>query len=111
MNRLLCRGCGAEYKAGTHIVYEATAVEPAEFARAVYGVAKAPTQEQRTITTHYTDGTQEASALDTAFYNCDLCSALVKPGDPAVCVSIWMEIDEEPPAWEHEYVEETRSED
>ena len=100
MRHLYCAPCGERYPGeGRRELFARTAEEPAEHGRVVRGFARTPTPQQRTM---FVDGTPHP--LAPGQFECDLCNVAITPGESAVAVTIWREDQQEPPAWEHDYV-------
>lgn len=93
---LLCPRCTEEFRKTSHVH------DPGWTFRLVEGIAKQPTQAQRTITIN---GEPHPMSIDV--YSCDRCNADIKPGDPCSCRTMI------PPgqginSWEQEYLENPR---
>jgi hypothetical protein len=73
---------------------------PAEYERVVWGTAKQPTREQRTI---FINGVAQAS-LPMTEYNCDLCNDPITPGSRCCAFTAWPEGRPPIAAWESEYL-------
>ena len=99
MRRLLCSSCSKHEPCDKKLLYAESWPDPAEFIRVRTGQAKLPTQEQRTL---YVDGDPQHLSLDG--FNCDFCSALIKPGDPITAETIWLGTQREPKPWEDEFL-------
>lgn len=100
MRQLQCENCaGDKLKAGRREAMAATKMEPAEWERVVWGVARIPTEAQRTA---YFNGSPVGMSL--AQFDCDYCSAAIVPGQRVAAWTVWKEGDPEPPAWEDEYL-------
>jgi hypothetical protein len=102
MQHLLCESCGREYKLqnGERIAMPRSPEgEPAEYERVVWGTARVPTVEQRTI--HVNDAPFPMSPRE---YNCDLCNTPINPGERCCAHSAWTEYSGRVLPWEHEYV-------
>jgi hypothetical protein len=80
-------------------VFARTKYEPAEYARVVRGLARTPTPEQRLA---FVNGAP--IPFEPGQFECDSCNAVIKAGDPAVAVTVWLEGRQEPPAWEPDYL-------
>jgi hypothetical protein len=100
MRQVLCSGCGQPWRDGTYEALPASRDgEPAEWARVVRGLAGQPQASQRTIKVNDT-----AYPLPLTHYNCDGCDQPIVPGEPLVCVTVWMAGRPEPPTWETAYL-------
>jgi hypothetical protein len=102
MRQVLCRNCGTKYPTSELkilLMPRSSIGEPAEYARVMKGLAKVPTKEQRTI--HVND---IPMPLENGHYNCDLCMTKIYPDDNATCVTIWVEGQQVPNLWEHDFI-------
>ena len=100
----MCAKCGDNKPGGARVVFARDELNPEEYERIVWGVAKQPTREQRTIRIN---GVSVKPPDDDPWwgeYTCDQCSAGIKPGARACAQTIWLESGPEPPLWESEYV-------
>jgi hypothetical protein len=87
MRHLLCATCAKDKQNGTRQIYARSPIgEPAEFERIVWGVAKTPTAEQRTMSVN-----GEPMTLTAGQFDCDLCNAPIRPGERACAQSVWAE--------------------
>jgi len=103
MRRVLCEECGSKYKSTLkELAYprDPETGEPAEYRRVLRGIAKSPSGDQRTI---YVNNVPHH--LDDSHYDCDTCNKEIKPGDKAVCLTVWSERHETPLLWENEYLD------
>jgi hypothetical protein len=73
--------------------------EPAEYERVLRGIALTPQSTQRYI---LVNDTKKDLPLD--YYNCDLCNAQIRPGEPCGTWTVWTDATGPIPAWEHEYL-------
>ncbi len=100
MRHLLCAACVKDKPVGTRQIYAPSiSGEPAEFERVVVGTARTPLRSQRYIKVN---DKREDLSLD--FYNCDLCHAEIRPGDPCGTHTVWTEHTGPIVPWEHEYM-------
>ncbi len=95
---LLCADCAREFSARVGHDIGDLPDDPGWVFRIVHGVARQPTQEQRTITVN-----GEPSLMSTDEYTCDLCGRGIKPGQIACCRSIFRK-GERMGTWESEYL-------
>lgn len=107
MKMLLCEECATQHGKidGTRMalgpaVEDGIVIEPAEYERVQWGRAKEPLLKNRI---QYVNGAP--FPLDPHQYECDLCSAVIKPGERCCAQSVWLEHQEPVPAWEGEFIE------
>ncbi len=99
---VICAKCRSKEKPGVSQPY------PGEFKRVVFGTARVPTLEQRTVL-HQTRNeklevtSQKSVALSQGQYDCDYCMDPIFPGFPCACVSVWVGRRKILP-WEEEYL-------
>ncbi len=99
--QLLCAKCSARKREGTRMVLARSAYgEPAEYERVLFGVAIEPLPRNRVVRIN-----GQPIPMTPHQYDCDHCSAVIRPGDLACAWSIWTEDMEPTAAWEHEYLE------
>lgn len=97
---LLCAECSDGKIAGSRqIMARSDLGEPAEFERVVFGIAIPPLPHNRILRVN-----GEPFPLPPDQYECDDCSAVIKPGDKACARSIWTSEMNPVPPWEHEYL-------
>lgn len=100
MRHFLCGECIKEKNPGTRKIYERSEIgEPAEFERVMTGFASIPNPDQRWMAIN---GVRESLPLD--YYNCDLCNAEVKPGEPCGTWTVWTEATGPIEEWEYEFL-------
>ena len=110
MRELLCEACGTEKHkiTGVRLIHSGRiAGEPNEYERVIWGRARVPQAKQRIRRIGDT-----ITLLDPAHYDCDLCSAEIKPGARCMTWTVWVEgrafhEGDEPAIWEDEFVERT----
>jgi hypothetical protein len=106
MRHLRCRQCARTEPRGRYTIPPGPD-GPAESYRVIDGTARAPTPGQRTISITTPAGIK-VEELTRDHYDCDLCGAAIRPGDPAVAITAWQPSrQQEPPSWEGEYLNET----
>jgi hypothetical protein len=110
MRHVLCGKCAKGKIAGTQLAFAAGSEGPAEYERVVFGLARQPTPDQRTISIGGGDTIADAYAntqplaLRPGVYNCDMCNREIHPGERICCYSAWL-ADHEIPPWEDDYLE------
>lgn len=100
--RVLCMACSSRW------------TTYAGSARLIYGDARQPTEEQRTVRYQKLDASgnvvsEEPNVMPLGFYNCDTCGAKIEPGERCGCLTTWRaaEGEPEPPlGWEKDYLGE-----
>ena len=100
MRHVRCEKCMDKKIPGTRLICPRSQMgEPAEFERVILGTARQPEQSQRWISIN---GVREN--LPTEHFNCDGCGAHIKPGENCGAWTVWTEEQQEPPAWEGEFI-------
>ncbi len=100
MRHLNCVKCSEGKEAGVRMLYAQSGPDPAEYERVTWGIAKQPTQQQRTVVIN-----GEPILMDTVAFNCDCCNAQIKPGDRCYGWTVWLGGQREPQLWESEFLE------
>lgn len=98
---LLCAECGKDKRQG--LLYPATNLEPAEYGRVTFGLARKPTASQRTVVIS-SDLGSESHVLSLDSFDCDDCGSAILPGTDAAAWTIWVG-ENEPGHWEADYLE------
>lgn len=100
MRHLYCERCGERFPGeGVRELFARSQYEPAEYGRVVRGLARTPTPQQRTA---FVNGVP--LPLAAGQFECDFCNTTITPGAPVVAITAWREDQQEPPAWEQDYV-------
>ncbi len=99
MRRVLCLKCAEGKTEGTRMLYPSNGLEPAEYERVVFGVAKPPLPKNRIA---YLNG--NPIQLEHNQYECDSCSAVIHIGDRCCAWSVWTDTTPLMMPWEHEFL-------
>ena len=104
MRQILCAKCSVGREPG-----EYQSEYPGEYVRVVFGKAKSPLKEQRMVEIGKIDPTgkmklEKTIELELDHFDCDQCSAPIRPGDPACAFSAWVG-GRRVPEWEGKYLE------
>lgn len=98
--RVLCESCTEKkMPAGEREIYARCDEGPAEFQRLIVGVAKMPTAVSRFMTVN-----GKRIFLPPDQFDCDQCSAAIKPGDKCSAQTIWCEGQDKIEGWEEEFI-------
>lgn len=102
---VICEKCRKQESPGQSQPY------PGEFKHVVFGTARVPTPQQRTVVHQALNDKLEITSskeihLSQGQFDCDYCGGPIFPGFPCACVSVWVGGRKVPEGWEKEYLEE-----